>query len=282
MKFNNSDVTIKDVQKIQLKLLNEFDRICKKHDIKYQLFAGTLLGAIRHNGFIPWDDDIDVCMLRDEYEKFLEVYDDEITDEYFLQNYETDQSSLFHFSKFIKNNTILRTSMYKNLNMNQGIFIDIFPMDNVQPNSILGKIHGFLYNNSFVLISTMNKSRSYIARNVIIKYMRLGLYYITKLIPKKTFHRVVDRIICLFNNKETEYVACITNGDSKDIVERFTVKRHTFINLMEWDFEGMKLPIPKEYDYVLTKNYGNYMKLPPKEERQPHHGVIEVNLDTTK
>lgn len=282
MKFDNSEVTIRDVQKVQLELLNEFDRICKKHNIKYQLFAGTLLGAIRHDGFIPWDDDIDVCMLREEYEKLLEVWTNEKTDKYFLQNYKTDKSSMFHFSKFIKNNTILRTQMYRDVEMNQGIFIDIFPMDNVKPNSITGKIHSFLYKNAFLLISTMNKNRAYIARNAIVKYTRLSLYYITKLMPKEKIHQIVDKIICIFDNQETDYVACITNGDKEDIIKKFTVKRNTFFNLTEWNFEGMQFPIPRDYDYVLTKNYGDYMKLPPIEERIPHHGIIEVNLDTNQ
>jgi lipopolysaccharide cholinephosphotransferase len=89
--MSNSWTTLRDVQKVQLEILLEFDRICRKHGLKYLLFAGTLLGAVRHKGFIPWDDDIDVCMLRGDYERFLTVCKDELSAELFLQTTDTDR-----------------------------------------------------------------------------------------------------------------------------------------------------------------------------------------------
>lgn len=275
------DFDIKKVQTIQFELLVEFDRICKENNIMYQLFSGTLLGAIRHKGFIPWDDDIDVCMLREEYDKFLTVYKKELNEQYFLQNYETDPLSMFHFSKLIKNNTIYRTNTYRDIDMNHGIFIDIFPMDNVKPNTKIGNIHRMLYSFGFHVISSMNKNRCYQAKNKLTKYLRLSLYYSTKVLPKNSIHVILDKAICMFDNQDTTYVSCITNGDSKELIDKTTVERATFIDLIEWEFEGIKFPVPKEYDYILTKQYGKYLELPPVEEQKPHHGIIEVNFDTT-
>ena len=100
MEYNELDVGIRDVQMIQLEILLEFDRICRKNNIKYQLFAGTLLGAVRHKGFIPWDDDIDVCLLRDDYEKFLDVCLRDLDPGFFLQTYETDEKCIGSMLKF--------------------------------------------------------------------------------------------------------------------------------------------------------------------------------------
>lgn len=282
MNFDNTQTSIRDVQKIQLEMLVEFDRICKKHNIKYQLFAGTLLGSIRHKGFIPWDDDIDVCLLRKEYNKFMTVYKEELNSSYFLQNYETDENSIFHFSKLIKDNTIYRTKMYKDVNMHQGIFIDIFPMDNVKPFVLSGKIHSIICRYLFVIISSMNKSRCYVTRNKVVKHLRLALYYFTKAFPKKSIHRFVDKIICIFNKQDTGYVGCLANGASKEEFANFTVKTSTFYNFAQGEFEGYKFPIPDDYDSVLSKNYGDYMIFPPQEQQKPHHGIIEVCLDTKK
>src|SRR5699024_6110897 len=137
-------------QMIQLEILKEFDRFCKEHNIKYQLYAGTLLGAIRHKGFIPWDDDIDIAMTRDQYERFLEKYIN--NERYFLQNFQTDYNYFRQFSRLRKNNTVFRQEQYSNLDIHHGIFIDIFPLDNVEEtydkekyrlstNSVLRKIN---------------------------------------------------------------------------------------------------------------------------------------------
>ena len=106
MKYRNLDYDVEDVQRVQLEILLEVDRICMKNEIPYQLFAGTLLGSIRHKGFIPWDDDIDVCMLRNDYERFLECCQSDLSDGFFLQYWRTDRKSILQFAKVRKNNTI--------------------------------------------------------------------------------------------------------------------------------------------------------------------------------
>src|SRR5699024_7471673 len=138
MEVGNTGDEIKEVQKDQLDILIEFDRICKKNNIKYQLFAGTLLGAIRHKGFIPWDDDIDVCMLREDYEKFLNICNKDMKNEYFLQTYNSDTNYIMQFAKLRKNNTIFLERVTANCDIHHGVYIDIFPLDDVRPNTLMG------------------------------------------------------------------------------------------------------------------------------------------------
>ncbi|MDO5601824.1 MAG: LicD family protein [Oscillospiraceae bacterium] len=123
---------LKELQHIQLELLIELDRICRKHDIPYCLNSGTLLGAQRHGGFIPWDDDIDVDMLRPDYERFCKVCEEELDQEqYFLQNFHTDPPYRWGYAKLLKNGTGLVRYHQEHLKQRQQVFIDIFPLDGV-------------------------------------------------------------------------------------------------------------------------------------------------------
>lgn len=280
MKYDNMNVYIKDVQSVQLEILVELDRICKKHEIRYQLFAGSLLGAVRHKGFIPWDDDIDVCLLREDYNRLLNVCKTELNEAYFLQNYETDNESILQFSKIRKNNTIFMSNSYKDSNMHMGIFIDIFPLDNIRPNTFLGELHRKLCNIMFVATTSMVKSRCYNVKNPLRKYIRLGLHYFLKLFPKIMIDRLANRVICMFNQKDTVYVSHLTNGASKSTYNRYMVKKDDFYNVMDGEFEGYKFPIPIEYDKVLTNLFGDYMKFPPINKQKPHHGIIKIDFNT--
>lgn len=132
-------VDIKDVQRLELEILLEFDRICKKHGMKYQLYAGTLIGAIRHEGFIPWDDDIDVCMLRSEYDKFLSWVEIELNNKYFFQTYKTDLNYINKFAKIRRNGTLFVEKSVKDLEIHHGVYIDIFALDNIELKTLKGK-----------------------------------------------------------------------------------------------------------------------------------------------
>lgn len=279
--FPDIDVDIKEAQKVQLEILLEFDRDCKKNNIKYQLFAGTLLGAIRHNGFIPWDDDIDVCMLREEYDKFLKIGIKELSTKYFLQNYKTDKNFYSQFSKIRKNDTLYVEGMTSDINMHHGIYIDVFPYDNVYPNTILGNIQRkFLYGLMRINYCRMKK-RNFSASNKIIKSIRMILYYFLKLFPKVYMDKFITNIMCMFNNSDAKYVGELSLSTEKSLYNRFTLKKEVFYESIDWEFEGYRFPIPRDYDEVLTANYGDYMAFPPKEEQKPHHGIISINFDTT-
>lgn len=280
-KFPDLDIDIRRVQKVELEILLEFDRVCKANNIKYHLFAGTLLGAIRHNGFIPWDDDIDVCMLREDYEKFLIVGKECLDGDYFLQTYETDENYINQFAKIRKNNTIFLQDDVVGTNIHQGFYIDIFPFDNVEPYTLVGRVQRNILNILRYMTKCRLKNKVNKTRNSFSRYFRLFIHYFIKIIPKKPMDKMITNIACMFNNKNTKYVGELSHGTAKYLYDRFTVEKNIFYDTIEWEFEGHKFPIPRKYDYVLTKNYGDYMIPPPLEQQKPHHGIIEICFDTT-
>ena len=276
-------VDIKEVQKTELEILLEFDRICKKHNINYQLFAGTLIGAVRHKGFIPWDDDIDVNMLRSEYNKFLAVVEDELSSDYFFQTVQTDINYMNKFAKIRKNNTVFKERLVKHLDMHHGVYIDIFAFDNIEPHSLRGKTQISLLRTIDSFMKYRNKNRYQkmepgFDRNIAkLKYRFINGIPLTKLEIENKVLKIMNK----FNDKDTEYVGDLANP-SKSVMKQFKVKRSSLENSIPWEFEGHMFPIPKAYDQVLLRAYGDYMQLPPKEAQFSHHDIVEINLDTKK
>lgn len=126
-----ADAKLRRLQLVQLEMLKVLDEICKRNDIHYQLFAGTALGAVRHRGFIPWDDDLDVVMLREDYEKFLKIAPQQIGNAYFLQK-EFSEHWPMQFSKLRKNDTaFIERYIAKDEQTHMGVYLDIFPCDNL-------------------------------------------------------------------------------------------------------------------------------------------------------
>ena len=125
---------------VEIEILDVFDKVCRDNNLKYSLAYGTLLGAVRHQGFIPWDDDIDVMMPRKDYDRLLEIWNSQVTNEYIIQNYKTDFDYTNNFSKIRKNHTtFLQSEDEKNKKYHKGLFIDVFPIDRVATNK-LGRI----------------------------------------------------------------------------------------------------------------------------------------------
>ena len=273
-------IDIKRIQKIEVELLLEFDRICKKHDIKYQLFAGTLLGAIRHEGFIPWDDDIDVAMIRSEYDRFVSVVQKELQDEYFFQTLKTDPNYMNRFAKIRKNNTVFKEKLVQELDMHHGVYIDIFALDNIEPDTSKGKnqiwkirkIDGFFKFRLKYRYESMEpgfaKTKAKFKYNLI-KFMS---------IPKLKVDEYVLKIMKSFNDKDTGYIADLSNPGVGNL-EKFIMKKEVMMDSIDAMFEGHSFPIPRTYDAVLTKAYGDYMKLPDEFNRVSHHNIVEIDLN---
>lgn len=277
MNYQNG-VSINEVQAVELEILNEFDRICKMHSIPYQLFAGTLLGAIRHNGFIPWDDDIDVCLLRKDYERFLHVSKNDLNDSYFLQTCFSDPTSIVQFAKIRKKGTVFRNLSDLDNTYETGIYIDVFPLDNVYPEMLLGKFQPWLFAFWYLCTTSSVKKRVERSKNIIVKLVRKMFYQLLKVYPKQKCDLHAQRVLRMFESKETEYINHLTNGVTKTRLRKYLRKRETFYNIIEWEFEGTMFPIPSNYHDVLTRNFGDYMQFPPEEQRYPQHGVIEVKI----
>jgi lipopolysaccharide cholinephosphotransferase len=277
MEIGNTGVGIKEVQKAQLDILIEFDRICRKNNIKYQLFAGTLLGTIRHKGFIPWDDDIDVCMLREDYEKFLTVCNKDMKNEYFLQTYNSDPNYIMQFAKLRKNNTIFLERVTAKCDIHHGVYIDIFPLDDVRPNTLMGDFQQKLLYGLGRINLTRIKYLCVSADNILQRSARLAMHYLMKLIPRKLTNYVHRKLFLMFNNR-SNFVSHLTNGASAKRLKKYMMKKNEFYNTIEAEFEGHKFPIPQNYDDVLRNLFGNYEELPPLEEQKPHHGIVKIQL----
>ncbi|MCA1032221.1 LicD family protein [Bacillus timonensis] len=280
MKYGDLNIDIRDVQQAQVEILLEFDRICKKHKINYQLFAGTLLGAVRHNGFIPWDDDIDVCLLREDFNRLVKVCEFELNTNFFLQTNKTDKNFVLQFAKIRKNDTLFIESSHSDCNIHHGIYIDIFPLDNVMPDTFLGS----LQQKTLHLLGKINRYRlkklCLEPNTPLKKWILLSIHYGLKAVPASWFNHLYSKFTRMFNKKETKYVSHLLNLVSKDRYKKYLVERDTFQHSILWEFESHYFPIPFNYDKVLTQIFGHYMELPPKEKQKPHHQIVEVNFNT--
>lgn len=259
---------IKKLHEVQVEILDEIDKICKENNINYFLVAGTLLGAVRHKGFIPWDDDVDIGMLREDYNKFKELClnSDVLNKKYFLHSLETDENYWLPFMKVRKNNTTFGEKFIKHLDTHKGIFVDIFPYDNVKyENNFFQKIRSFFILNieDAVLckhgIKKINKCR----RKWIVKILML--------LPLKLLHKFQNCLFKIKSNKKTKYIVCFVAGGNP--VDE-TLLRDKVFPINEVEFEGKMYPAIKDYDYYLKRVYGDYMKLPPKDKRITHSPEI--------
>ena len=276
--YKGSNVSVKQIQEVQVEILKEFQRICDKHAIKYQLFAGSLLGAVRHQGFIPWDDDIDLCMPRNDYIKFLQICKEDLGKEFFLQHTKSDSASILQFSKLRKNETLFSSLFDEGSGMHQGVFIDIFPLDAVNPSSLVGRLHPWIINLFFIINSSRLIGRVKHTKNIFIRYTRLFLHIVVKFIPKEFFDCVLNALFTFYNGKETHYINHLTNGITKKRLKMYIRDKDSFKNSILLSFEGLMVPCPIDYHELLTQNFGDYMKLPEASKRKPHHSITRIRI----
>lgn len=249
-------------QQVLLELLTEFDRICRHHDIGYVLFAGSALGAVRHQGFIPWDDDLDVAMLRADYERFLQIAPEELGEKYFLQGEFSHHWPMF-FSKLRKNGTAcMERFVPRDPAMHQGIYIDIFPVDNLSDSAFGRKLQ---FAASKVVIAKGLSRRGYLTDSLAKKvFMAL-----CALVPMKPV-----RALARMDKKEnTRQVHTFFGAASR--YEKNIFPREWFQQRVLAGFEGEQFPVSACADAMLERIYGDYMTLPPEEERRCKvHGII--------
>ncbi len=258
----------------QLIIAREIKRLCDKHNIKYFIIAGTLLGAVRHGGFIPWDDDMDIGMLREDYEKFLKVAKTELGGDFFLQTPETDKNYGLPFAKILLNGTVL-VEATAGSDAKKGIFVDVFPFDSV-PESDEGKENHnkktYLYKR--LLLAKLNYNVC--AKN---DYVKRAVYFALKVMSAFYSH---DKLVKKLESEITRY----NNSKTEDIVniggaygyKKETIKADWVRDTVEIPFEDMTISAPVDYIKYLETFYGDYMTPPPEDKRYNRHSVTELDF----
>ena len=262
-KFEYTQEIIRKIQLTELSILRELDRICQKCKIPYIIDSGTLLGAVRHEGFIPWDDDIDIKMLRRDYDKFCNICKDELGKKYFLQTYRTDKGYRWGYARILRKGTVFIRAGHQSLKSKTGIFIDVFPCDNMPE----GKAALFLCNALSLVCRKMLYSEVG-AKSAPFFVKRIG-FACLDLLPKEWAYYGLEKIADYCGRKETGKVRCYAWGSKEETVGQ---KREWFENTCDICFEGLMVKAPAKKEEVLTYYYGkDYMTPPPEEERQPKH-----------
>jgi len=268
-KSNAINLDPQNIRKLQLdmlKLLVEFDRICRKHKIRYFLSCGTLLGAVRHQGFIPWDDDADVEMLREDYEKFCQVCETEIDSEhFFFQNRKNDLNYNWPYGKLRLKNTAYIRAGQTHLTQKTGICIDVFILDDI-PDNIL--IQHFMEKTCLICRKILWSS---VGAVTIENRWQRYLFKLMNCIPKKIVLDFFEKFVTQFRNRNMKFLAFHNTGVRTK--RGYAFKREWYDKSLDFQFEGKLFPVPAGYHENLYLKYGDYMKYPQIEDQ---HGNSEA------
>jgi lipopolysaccharide cholinephosphotransferase len=280
-----SDEELKTFQKYLFDIYLDIARVCEKHDLCIMLCGGSALGAVRHQGFIPWDDDLDVMLPRNDYNKLIEIFDEELGDKYLLSAPGTKQESNEIFVEIIKKNTLMRR-VYNDKKKRNGIRIDVIPIDNVPTNRLIRKSVAILANGIRIIIGCKNtySDRDPLYKACLTITIRMRLYYYARYIVGMLFSFTSHKYLCtLFDkivsfSKEDVYKGLPTG---RKFYQGEIFLKNVFFPAKKALFEGVEVNIPNDVDTYLKNLYGDYMQIPPVEKREQHF-LVEFSYDTTK
>lgn len=270
---DSMDEYIRRLQRVEQEILDEIVRVCDEFNLKYYLIGGTLLGAVRHKGFIPWDDDLDIAMPRADYDRFCELCGSELDRKYELHSIATDRTYWLPFAKIRKKNTIFEEKNIEGLNAPMGIYVDIFPLDNAKCVDCLEqRIRTKIIKGISAVI--------YVKRELPVK-PSLKARVLASCIPMSiaTLTKFQIRLMTKHNSAECDYY--INFGSNYHTVKQ-TMLKTVFDPACQLEFEGKMYNALADYQYFLKRIYGeDYMQLPPMEKRVTHRPV-RVIFDTEK
>ena len=272
MKYKKGE--LEKLQGILFEIMDDTVKLCEKHNLTYFLAGGTALGAIRHKGFIPWDDDIDLIMPREDYEKFIKIAIDELDDKYFLDYYKTNKHYYKHHLTIRKNNTLFGSEGYERRvakGIHQGIYLDILPIDYIKSRT---SKKTFL---DAVLVRAVEyaiRFRNHMHHFKTLKYKVITLPL--SLLPTRWLQKLMYLMCTKDDNKKRDYLIeyCAIKHNYRHVIYDydtvFPAKKATFC--------GKKYNVFHDVDRYLTQVYGDYMKLPPKEQ-QVAHSPLAIDFD---
>lgn len=265
------------MQLTELELLVEFDRVCRNNHINYVISDGTMLGAVRHKGFIPWDDDIDISMLREDYDRFKEHIGELNPDICFFQDHDTDPEYRWGYGKLRRTGTKYVRAGQEHLKCRTGIFADVFPMDDA-PLTLLGQII-----QDWLCFCMRKILWSEVARVNTKGLWKLWFTLLSRIpvsIPfagyalysKKSRNASPNKVRCL------SYTATGMLSKGNPLSERYAMPKSWFTDRAEYSFEGKRFFGTRDYDAILTYTYGDYMKLPDEKDREQHSPFSEISF----
>lgn len=268
MYYRYDDNVLKKLQDVEKSILYDFQCLCEKYNINYFAIGGTLIGAIRHEGFIPWDDDIDLGMLREEYDKFLAIPEEEYCDKYYLCTPEKTNEYYSIIPKFVLKNTSYVTQLAIDSGVDEiGIFIELFIFENVSADKKKRA-------NQIKKVNWVKNLHAQTVSSNIVIYDK-GIIGMIKWVAKKTLSIAV-KILHIDSKKTNAAFLAVTNSDKETgyvayfgdlTTEDFLSKKEELLPLEKCKFEDITISVPHNYDALLHNAYGDYMEIPPEEAR---------------
>ena len=267
MKNKQINITLDEMKKIELEILGKIDEICRKNNLKYSLAAGTLIGAIRHKGFIPWDDDIDIMMPRPDYEKLKQILLKNPVEGLKYMSSDTQYDFYYPFAKVVSTQTTIKE--YKALEIKDyGVFVDVFPIDGVYQNRMkrFFQVKSLKILRNLIQISFHEEE---ISNSKIKRYIKQVIAIFSKKVGFKRWVEIANKIMkkCDYNN--SEYVTELYNDIS--IKRNRIYQKYIYENVSYKQFEDKKFLVLDNYDKYLKDLFGNYMELPPIESQKSNH-----------
>ena len=264
--MNYTSEQLKKLHEVELSILCEIDRVCKENNINYYLDYGTLLGAVRHKGFIPWDDDIDISMLRNDYEKFIKIAPEKLKKGFILQHYSIDKNVVSYHAKVRKEGTLFIEEAVRNIPVCHGIFVDIFPCDKISESKIFREIHYKKINIIRTIFISKDLSTSTSTQKkglkIIYSIIRAFLHLMCKIFSKDFLYNLLNNAYQRYNDSNS----CLLSEGTK----KATYPKSSIVPFKQIEFENKIFSCPNNTDEVLKHEYGNYMKLPPIDKRISH------------
>lgn len=264
-------MTLDEIKKSQLDILDFVASFCSSHDISYWLDFGTLLGAVRHQGYIPWDDDIDLGMLREDYDRFIHLFPELCcAQRYRLHCIENDSNFYLPYAKIVDTRTVLYEPDENGFKT--GVNIDIFVFDNAPDDDRLA-FEQFKRRDMYRSLYWLKTTSDFSATSFIKRVVKTAIHFSLCLVPNSYFIKKIVNNAKKYNNTETKRV-----GDFSGYYS-VTCDKKVFDSFVEVEFEGKKYMAPVGYHEWLRVHYGDYMRLPQKEEQISHHNFVAYSLD---
>ena len=265
---------LRKVQLTQLEIAKEIRRVCQENDIRFFLDAGTFLGAVRHQGFIPWDDDMDVGMLREDYDKFCRIAPEKLGKDYCFQSWYEDPNYALPFGKVMKRGTVYLEGKKTNRLQENGFYVDIFPYDHVPAEKKARKKLSRKLNRVYRTKLMHCGYKPWMDNDKVVLYKRLGylLYQVRALFWGG--EALTLRFDTLAKSCPRSGLVCEQEGKK----DPFCFDLELFQDLTQYTFEGELFPGVRDYDRFLRAMYGDYMTLPPEDKRENRHQIVEIDF----